>query len=96
MTVLFKTDIVSWEMNESRGFRRIGVAYKGNNIMAVISNKVLGEWKSQVVPMGYTYGIDDIEVMCTLYPKLPYLMQFIERDVDLTHDEMLEFLSNIQ
>lgn len=96
MTVLFKTDPVSWEINEPSGFRRVGVAYKGNNIMSVISNKVLGEWKAQVVPMGFTYDVEEIEVLASLYPKLPYMMQFLERDVDMTHDEMLEFISNIQ
>lgn len=96
MTVLFKTDTISWETNEASGFRRVGIAYKGNNIMSVIANKVLGEWTSQVVPMGYSYSLEDVEVIAALYPKLPYLMQFIERDVDLSHQDMLDFLTNIQ
>lgn len=95
MTVLFKSTAIDWEMNAKAGYRKVGVSYNGNNILSVIANKSCGDWVVQAVPMGYTYSTTEVEVLADLYRKLPYLMNFIGRDVDISHEELLEFLSNI-
>lgn len=92
MTVLFKISEINWDENERTGYRHVAVCYNGNNILSIVANKTLGEWGTQVIPMGYSYKMDDIEFLAKLYKKLPYLMLFMERNSSMTYEEMNTFI----
>lgn len=91
-SILFKVSEMNWQENERTGYRQVGVSYNGNNIMSIIANRTLGEWSSQVVPMGYSYKKDEVEFLAELFKKLPYLMLFMERSTGMTFQEMNDFI----
>lgn len=95
MTVLFKTNPVLWDQNESSGYRNIQVEYKGNTIVSVVANKTLGEWTCQVVPMGYSYRLDEVEFLANLYSQMQFIMNFLCTDTELTHDDVINLLDNL-
>ena len=95
MTVLFKTNPLHWEQNENSGYRNVQVLYKGNNILSIVANKTLGTWTTQAVPMGYSYQLDEINFLAELYKHIPYVMNYLISDDKLTHEDIVNFLENI-
>lgn len=93
--ILFNTNALHWDDNERTGFRKISVLYNSNNVLNIIANKTLGTWKTQVIPMGFTYTKEEIQFLAELYKTIPFIMNFLEQDSVLIHDEVLDFLENI-
>lgn len=93
--VLFNTSALHWDDNERTGYRQISVLHNDRQIISIIANKTLGVWGSQIVPMGYSYNKEQVQILSTLYKNVEYIMNFIEQDSVLTHDAVLEFLENL-
>ncbi|WNV47198.1 hypothetical protein ENKO_089 [Klebsiella phage fENko-Kae01] len=82
----------AWAENEKTGYRHVSVMNGSVKIFACISNKTMGKWESKVVPMGYTYSKFEVQELAELFSDLDDLMQYLERDEETTHDNILEFL----
>ncbi|UYL05345.1 hypothetical protein DIDNDMLP_00360 [Klebsiella phage KP13-7] len=93
--VLFNIAALHWDNNEKTGFRQISVTYEGKQIISIISNKTLGIWGSRIVPLGFSYNKDEVQMLSTLYKNIECIMNFLEQDIVLNQDAVLDFLENI-
>lgn len=87
---------VLWSENEKTGYRHVGVMSEGTKIFVVASHKLYGVWESKVIPMGYSYTKKEMSDLAYLFNGFMIeLMDFLERDEEITHDDILEFLGHI-
>lgn len=93
--MIFKTNHMFWDENESTGYRHVSVEYNDRVLMAVTSYKVMGVWGAQVIPMGFSFKQDEVQAFSDMFSVLPKLMEFLCTD-SLTFEEMQEFLLTIQ
>lgn len=92
--MLLKVPTMLWDDNESTGYRHIAVSLDGTNMMAVLAHKQNNEWKSTVVPMGYSYDRSTVQAFISFFNVLPKLMEFLEQDVDMTADMAQHFIDH--
>ena len=93
--MLFKTNQLFWNENESTGYRHVSVEYNDRVLMAVTSHNVSGSWAAQVIPMGFSFKQDEVQAFSDMFTVLPELMDFMCTE-SLTFEEMQEFLLTIQ
>lgn len=93
--MIFKTNHMFWDANESTGYRHVSVEYNDRVLMAVTSYKTLNVWQSKVIPMGFSFSIGEIEVFAKMFSVLPDLLKFMCAD-SITFEEMQEFLLTLQ
>lgn len=87
---------VSWDENESTGYRHVGVISEGQKIFVVASHLTDGEWTCKVIPMGYSYTKNEMSDLAYLFNGfMRELMNFLERNEEITHDDILKFLGHI-
>lgn len=93
--MLYKVDHMFWDQNESTGYRHVSVVYEDRKLMAVTAHKTLGEWKSLVVPMGFSFELSEVQAFSDMFSVLPELMKFMCSET-LTVQEMQDYLLTIQ
>lgn len=87
---------VLWAENEREGYRHVGVMSEGVKIFVVASHLTYGRWTCKVIPMGYSYTKDEMSDLGYLFNGfMQELMDFLERDEEISHDDILELLGNI-
>lgn len=93
--MLFKTNHMFWDENESTGYRHVSVEYKDRVLMAVTAHNVSGTWGAHVIPMGFSFAQDEVQAFSDMFSVLPGLMEFMCTE-SLTFEEMQEYLLTIQ
>lgn len=88
---------VLWAENESTGYRHVGVISEGVKIFVVASHLTDGYWTCKVIPMGYSYTKDEMSDLAYLFNGfMRELMDYLERDEEITHDDILDFLGHME
>lgn len=85
------TSAVHWADNEATGYRHVGVFNGAVKIFACISNETMGEWKSSLIPMGYSYSKNEVHALAELFSRINELMKYLEID-DMSHDDIVNYL----
>jgi hypothetical protein len=93
--MLYKVDHMFWDQNESTGYRHVDVQYNDRILMAVTAHRTSGEWKSLVIPMGFSFEQNEVQAFSDMFSVLPNLMGFMCTDA-LTVEEMQNYLLTIQ
>lgn len=86
---------VHWGDNESTGYRHVGIFNGAEKIFACVSHKCMGEWKSSLIPMGYSYSREEAHDLYQLFGKIDALMNYLEIDDEMSHDEIISYLEII-
>ncbi|AQW88590.1 hypothetical protein pEaSNUABM50_00063 [Erwinia phage pEa_SNUABM_50] len=93
--MLYKLNQMFWDENESTGYRHVSVEYNGRVLMAVTAHNVSKVWSSRIIPMGFSFELDEVEAFSGLFEVLPSLMKFMCTE-SLSSEEMQNFLLTIQ
>lgn len=89
--MIFKMNNMFWSINESTGYRHIDVIYNGRIIMAVVSHRTSSVWTASVIPMGFSFTLDEIQGFSDAFTVLPVLMEFLQTD-EISEQEMQNYL----
>jgi|AGFS01.1.fsa_nt_gi hypothetical protein len=83
---------VHWADNELTGYRHVGIFNGAVKIFACVSHKCMGEWKSSLIPMGYSYTREEAHELAQLFSTIDSLMNYIESDEEMSHDDITSYL----
>lgn len=93
--MLFKVNTMFWDQNEGTGYRHVSVEYNDRVLLSVTAHNVSGAWQAQVIPMGFSFNLDEIQAFSDMFSVLPGLMEFLCKE-SMTVEEIQEYLLTIQ
>ena len=93
--MIFKTSPMFWDDNERSGYRHISVEYNERVLLAVVSHRTDGVWKSSVVPMGFNFFHDEVQQFANMFSVLPEFMKFLIKD-ELSFEDIQTYILTIQ
>lgn len=93
--MIYKLNQLFWDTNESTGYRHVSIEYNNRTLMAVTAHNVSGTWTSRVIPMGFSFELDEVQAVSRVFESLPSLMTFM-CSTNLSVEDIQNFLLTIQ